>query len=344
MIAMLKKFDSSIIHHLKTAWALEDYVIAEQVLTTDDLDTLSPGDVVIVSMDDKIGEAVRRKFYGFGRTEVRIFDLGHYRSDEAKPLIDLCRYVWSHRAYVLLLSSQPDDVFFHYLHDTVEDIRHTACIARSTGDTYRLYDRHSFVTIGYQAHRGRPEHLYKSQNMDRLRLGELRSYFAEAEPLIRDAQLCYFNLDAVHYNAAPAQSSPSTSGLTSEEACHLSQYAGQAESNQMFWICNLIADYDIRQLTADLVAQMMWYYCQGCIMRKDPYPLDLERLSSYIIEFDNLDVPLAFYKSPYSDRWWVRNTFHSDSKPIPCSIRDYELSKQGELSDRLLRLLAVYSR
>lgn len=340
----MKHFNIESVDRLKQAWALQDYVVADKIQVYKELESIQPGELVLISLASDVGTNVRSKWYGFSQfTSVKVVDAGNYIGNDVVPLIDLIDKIWTRQGIVLIISKNIDTGLYHALHDQLKSqIEHSASITRSPGDTFRLYDDISFVSLANQIHRCKPSHLIKSQNLITLRLGEMRAYFAESEPYIRHADCCFFDLNSVRVSDAPGQPNPSTSGLTSEEACHLSRYAGQGGKLKLFWIYNYTPSHDERHVTADLVAQMLWYFCEGVEHRRDKLPIDKSKLQAYVVEFDKLDIPLTFYKSPLTDRWWVTGSFDSDSQPMPCSMRDYETAKQGELSQRLLDLLHVY--
>lgn len=341
----MKNFNNDQVTRVKASWELQEHVLAPQIKLFEKLDSIEEGDLVLLSLSEEVGSTTRYKWYGFCQiTSTPIVDCGNYIGNDIEPLITLIEKVWEKGACIMLISSNLDQGLYHTIHDKLGNrISISANVSRFPDDTCRLYPDISFVSMANQVHRSKPVHLLKSNNLMTLRLGQMRSYFAECEPYIRHADCCFFNLDSVRFSDAPAQPNPSTSGLTSEEACHIARYAGQASRMKLFWLYNFEPEHDTRQVTADLAAQMMWYFADGIEERKDPMPVDVSRLQAYIVEFDKLDIPLTFYKSPVTDRWWVSGSIDLDTKPIPCSIRDYESARKGELSQRLLELLHVYS-
>lgn len=90
---------------------------------------------------------------------------------------------------------------------------------------------------------------------------------------------------------------------------------------------------------AQLLAQGIWYFIDGVDWRKGDYPL---RPKSDYIKFtvlsDQLDQEIIFYKSPWSERWWMEIPSHpkdvSKNSLISCDIEDYHLAKKGEIPDR----------
>ncbi len=341
---MKKHLSIDQIDQFKSSWELQEHVLAPQVLNFETLSSIQKDDLILLSLSESVGSNVRYKWYGFSQfTSTRIVDCGTYNGNDVMPLLEFIDALWKKGAVIMLLSENMDSGLYHHLHtDLKEQISISASITRAPSDTVRLYPKTSFVSIANQVHRSKPFHLMKSENLVSLRLGELRSYFAEAEPFMRHADCGFFDFSSVRFADAPGQTNPSTSGLTSEECCHLARYAGQASKLKLFWIYNYAPEYDTRNVTADLTAQMLWYFVDGLEHRKDAFPLVTTNMQAYVVEFDKLDIPLTFYKSVITDRWWVAASFNQDAHPTPCSKRDYDLAKQGELSPRLLALLDVY--
>jgi len=341
---MKKHMTAEQVDRLKSSWELQEHVLAPHVMHFEGMEAINAGDLVLLSLSDEVGAAVRYKWYGFSQfTSIKIVDCGNYVGNNIKPLLEFIDELWSRGAIVILMSKNLDKGLYHNIHEALKAyIDVSAAITRTPWDTIRLYPDVSFVSIANQVHRSKPSHLMKSKNLTALRLGELRSYFGESEPLMRHADCCFFDFNAVRFADAPGQSDPSTSGLNSEECCHLAKYAGQANKLRLFWIYNYTPEHDVRNVTADLIAQMLWYFTDGMEQRKEGFPIDTSPMQTYVVEFDRLDIPLTFHKSSITDRWWVTASINLDAKPLPCSPRDYELAKKGELSQRLLELLDVY--
>jgi hypothetical protein len=75
--------------------------------------------------------------------------------------------------------------------------------------------------IGFQGHFTAPDTLREMEQrcFDLVRLGYARANLSETEPVIRDADLLWFHAAALKQSEMPAQSTPSPSGFTIEEAC-----------------------------------------------------------------------------------------------------------------------------
>ncbi len=177
-----------------------------------------------------------------------------------------------------------------------------------------------------------------------LRLGTLRNDIKTAEPYVRDANALFFLFNALKHAEAPAQLASNPSGLYSEEACQLTKYAGINESMEFFALGNFDLQYDEHGQTAELTAQMIWYFIFGHQNRANEALTSTNRnLTKYMVNPDDLDVGFIFYKSEKTGRWWVSRQEASKSprvtnKIYACSYEDYQMCTHNEISERLLEL------
>lgn len=211
------------------------------------------------------------------------------------------------------------------------------------------YILYNFSNIGYQTYFVNQEEVDLMERMffEIHRLGNLRQNIAEAEPILRDADIVSFDLSALRQSEAPGNTFHSPNGFTGEEACAIARYSGISDKVSSFGIyeCNALADKDGR--TAHLVAQMIWYFLEGFNLRKGDYPFARkEDYQRYTVLINEGEHELIFYKSPLSGRWWIEvpvreNTGFSSErhKLIPCSYSDYEEAMQNEIPDRWWRAM-----
>lgn len=211
------------------------------------------------------------------------------------------------------------------------------------------YILYNFSNIGYQTYFVNQEEMDLMERMffEIHRLGNLRQNIAEAEPILRDADIVSFDLSALRQSEAPGNTFHSPNGFTGEEACAIARYSGISDKVSSFGIyeCNALADKDGR--TAHLVAQMIWYFLEGYNLRKGDYPFARkEDYQRYTVLINEGEYELIFYKSPLSGRWWIEvpvreNTGFSSErhKLIPCSYGDYEEAMRNEIPDRWWRAM-----
>ncbi|HKK80133.1 MAG TPA: arginase family protein, partial [Phaeodactylibacter sp.] len=179
------------------------------------------------------------------------------------------------------------------------------------------------------------------------RLGQARSDIAELEPSIRDGDLLSFHLAAIRHSEAPGQAAPSPNGFTADEACQICRYAGMSDKLKAFGLYGFRQKWDQRGQTAQLAAQMVWYFIEGFHSRWGDFPASMDGLVEYIVDYKALEYQLTFWRSERSNRWWMQvpvDTDHSYQRHrlVPCSYNDYLQACKDELPDRLTRALARF--
>ena len=65
-------------------------------------------------------------------------------------------------------------------------------------------------------------------------------------------------------------------------------------------------------------------------------------MKKYIVEFDEVEYELIFWKSKKSDRWWMELPYGDKEKYgrqqlVPCSYSDYMKACDEELPDRWMK-------
>ncbi len=205
--------------------------------------------------------------------------------------------------------------------------------------------------LGFQSHFMSPntiEWLNKSK-FDGIRLGELKSDIQSAEPIIRDADMMLFHLDALKGSECAAMTSLSPNGLVTEEACQLAKYAGMSNKLSSFSISGYFAELDHNQLTAQLIAQIIWYFIDGFQNRKGDYPFDDSDMTEYIVSQKELNHQITFWKSNKSNRWWIQIPEIKEGKDmkrhrlVPCSYMDYKKTSQGEIPERIHQIIERFN-
>jgi formiminoglutamase len=176
---------------------------------------------------------------------------------------------------------------------------------------------------------------------DAYRLGHLRQYLPEMEPVIRDADLMSFDITAIKSSDAPGSMNAQPFGLTGEEACQICWYAGLNEklSSVGFYEYEPDCDDDHKK-TAAVAATMIWYFIEGYYHRKDEQNFKGNDYMRYVVSMPAEPESLVFYKSKQSEKWWIEVPYpHSKflyerNLIIPCSYSDYELATKGEVPER----------
>lgn len=198
-------------------------------------------------------------------------------------------------------------------------------------------------SMGYQSHYVKSQAVSTLQKMyfNPIRLGILRSGLAETEPLLRNTDMAVFDIGAVKQADAPGNYYNNPSGLTSEEVCQLCWYAGISEKMRSFGLYEINPEFDYRNTSSKLGAQMVWYFIDGFYNRKGDHPELHNEFLKYRCTMITNEPDVIFYKSKRTERWWMEIPGISASKNlvIPCSYADYTLATKGEMPDLFFQAL-----
>jgi arginase family enzyme len=193
----------------------------------------------------------------------------------------------------------------------------------------------NYSHIGFQSYFVHPRMLETLDKLrfDFFRLGKLRENMDEVEPVLRGSHLFSFDMNAVKYCDAPANINGSPNGFSGDEACLLTRFAGMSSELSSLGIYGYNPTHDQYQHTAKLIAQMIWYFVDGYMVRNLEASLkDRELFMEYHVNATTLET--TFLKSKKTNRWWMQLP---DGKFIPCTYGDYLIASNNELPERWLR-------
>ncbi|MBO6024172.1 MAG: formimidoylglutamase [Bacteroidales bacterium] len=201
----------------------------------------------------------------------------------------------------------------------------------------------NFTNIGYQSYYVDTENieLMKQLLFDAYRLGSVKQNIELTEPLIRNANLLSFDISAVRAADAPGVKNASPNGFNGEEACRMTRYAGLSYKLSSVGFFEYNPHYDINSRTANLIAEMIWYFMEGFSSRQDDIPtLESTDFKRYNVQIsDSQDVVFLCHK--ITGKWWMDMSFLQNADQryerhhfIPCSKEDYEQAMCNELPDK----------
>jgi len=341
--------------------------------------SIEGGDLVIIGVpnrhqnsegDSKFGlERIRKSFYqltGFSK-KLRIYDLGDLKAgnspnDMSVGLRDVIIELISMNIIPLIIGNSEDILFPNYMaykklerHINLVSIDSKINIAENRESDFKsalwkiLVENNeslfAFYNIGYQTHFVNSKLIkYISDQLHfAYRLGYIRSNLKEIEPIFRDADLLGLNIASVRQSDAFGQKQSSPNGYYGEEICQLARYAGLSPKLTSFGIYDYYSKLDINDQTASLIAQIIWYFIDGYINRIQEYPLEQDgNYKKFIVNVDNLDNELIFYKSEKTNRWWVEVSYMNTNKEpknilLSCTYDDYIDAGNGDLPDKWLK-------
>jgi len=192
-----------------------------------------------------------------------------------------------------------------------------------------------FSHMGFQSYYVNPNMLETLDKLrfDCFRLGRVREDMEEMEPVLRQCDLLSIDMNAVRLCDAPFLERGSPNGFFGDEICQLARYAGMSSNLSSFGIYGYQSGSDNNRQGARLIAQMLWYFVDGYLIRKNEADLsNCEEFIEYNVALTGNDT--LFLKSRKTNRWWMQlpeGTF------TPCSYNDYLTAGNNEIPERWFR-------
>jgi len=216
--------------------------------------------------------------------------------------------------------------------------------------THRPAYLYNFSVVGYQSYFVYQEHLelLTKMHFESIRLGKVRQDLREMEPYVRDADMLCFNIAALRSFDAPGFCQSTPNGFFGDEACQLMWYAGISDKVSSAGIYDYNPEYDMRGQTAQVVAQMIWYFILGVSQRKADYPVtNLKDFNKFIVTVEGREEDIIFLKSKKSDRWWIQVPKSGGKTKghylVSCTYGDYQKALDGEIPGRLVTAISKQS-
>jgi formiminoglutamase len=314
--------------------------------------------VALLGVGDAASNAVREQLYALGSLGPgnAVADLGNLKKLDEAQLIPVLHELLDGGVLPVVVSAPSNLARAQFL--AYQDFKNLINLAvvherfepGEEGWAALMGPRHPLLfhasMIGLQSHfmSARQFKAFDERQDEVIRLGKARSRIEDTEPVIRDADVMMFHLNALRLTEAPAVEAPTPSGFFTEEACQLCRYAGLSDKQTSFGIYGYVPENDLHAQTASVAAQMVWYFLEGYFNRKKDFPVSKRGLTEYIVEFPGLHYQLTFWKSNKSGRWWMQVPVASKKKLqrhalVPCSYNDYQAACREELPDRLMLAL-----
>lgn len=223
--------------------------------------------------------------------------------------------------------------------DMLVDLNETETITADSFLMDMLTEQPNFIKhyshIGFQSYYVHPRMLETLDKLrfDFFRLGKVREHIEDVEPAFRSSDMFSMDMNAVRYSDSPSNINGSPNGFTGDEACMLTRYAGMSSQLTSLGIYGYNPANDANSMSARLIAQMLWYFIDGYLVRKNEAELtNGDEFIEFHVTFTTSDT--IFIKSKRTNRWWMQlpnNMF------VPCSYNDYLEASSNQIPERWLR-------
>lgn len=318
----------------------------------------------------KAADEIRKKLYKLkkGTGRYKIVDLGNIRSgmdlDETSGrLSEVCSTLIQNNVLPVIIGGSHDLDYGQYkayegMEKLISFLNVDAFLDMEEGISEPASERHIHSILLHEpnylfnySHLAYQSYLIDQSSINTLeklyfeayRIGHLRSNISEMEPIIRNADMLSFDISAIKSSDAPGNANAQPFGLTGEEACQITWYAGINEklSSAGFYDYNPDKD-DEAMKTASVVATMIWYFIEGFYHRKNEQNFKTNDYLKFVVSMPGDPDALVFYKSKLSEKWWLEVPYpqgkdrYARNCIIPCSYSDYQTATKGEMPERYI--------
>lgn len=196
-------------------------------------------------------------------------------------------------------------------------------------------------TIGIQAPYVKKSEmdLFEKLYFDTCRLGEFNADFKKAEPHLRNTDILSLDLNAIRISDFNSKFN-TPNGFYADQICQISKYAGISDKLGVFALFNTVQN-EINISNNQLISEILWYFIDGYSQRKGDFPVGSKKdYTKFIVNLDEHENELIFYKSPKSNRWWMEVPYPSSKgikyerhQLVPCNYEDYQAAMHNEMPD-----------
>lgn len=296
----------------------------------DDDYTLSSGDLLLISFDRPVSQRIKKNLYQFSvspKASLRLVDCGTLNQKQPESFLPVLKELIEGGAMVLFLGAPVS-----FMRHQIAGSRMASIVRESNlDDDIHLRSASPSPMLQYI---GTQRHLISESHQSiegHLRLSDLREEINLAEPCIRDSDTMIFHCDSLNAAEAGYMTGMSASGISIMESCQLFRYAGAAQTLSAIGIYGYSKASDISGMTANAIAQMIWYLLEGSSLREDP---ENGILTQYMVQSKDSEHTLLFYKSEISGRWWILN---KSGRKVPCSYNDYRKACEEDYSPLVIK-------
>jgi formiminoglutamase len=319
-------------------------------------------------------DEIRKKLYTLkkGTGTYRVVDLGnlnpgHDLEETYTRISEVCRILLEHNVLPILIGGSHDLDYGQYTaYETMDKLVSFLNVdafldldekKESSPNTQHIHKvllhepnfLFSYTHLAYQSYLIDPAAVAVLEKLyfEAFRIGQIRSNLQEIEPAIRNADMLSFDITAIRSADAPGNINAQPFGLTGEEACQICWYAGLNEKLSSIGFYEYYpAEDDTQKKTASVVATMVWYFIEGYYHRKNDQNFRSNDFLKYVVSMPVEPETLTFYKSKFSDKWWMEVPYptgvkrYSRNSTVPCSYNDYQTASKGEVPERYINTLA----
>lgn len=332
----------------------DEFSFGKEINKASDDFIISQNSVFFVGFDPIVADAIRSELYktSYSFQNLNITDLGNLKNADDESLHEVFEKFRNQKCNLIILGLNTNKIL-DLLKSWNDSFSNVAFIEKK-GDIFFNPEIRNYLDnsininksklLCYQTHLLHNNHLEGLKVNQSMRLGEFRSDFRAIEPLLRDVDFTFFNLDSIRYSEIPGIKNTTPSGLTSEEACQIMKYVGLNSKYNQVGFTGYDSKFDFHNQGAMLISQMIWYYLDGLDQKVNEDADNSASVQYFMVEMSDYNLTLKFIQSKKTGRWWVEIPSEHEGQDyiMPCSEEDYIKASNNELTYRIFSELSLY--
>lgn len=322
--------------------------------------------VAILGVNANPADAIRRELYAFTSSFPGIVaDLGNVRSSHPEFLVPLLRELLDGDVLPILIGCSASHVMAQVTSRLLasDSANVTVVDNRIRWTDEEGQNQHPPIlnsilqagqtkiplctVVGYQRHLTctKAMEFFDSRYYEYTSLGQAREKIRGLEPGLRDTNVLIIHIPAFNGVQFPARSELSPTGLSVDEGCRILRYAGLSGNLNSVSFPGMDVNLPGAQLTANAIAQMVWYFLEGLFQWKLTNPDMTEEVMEFVVALKEVDMTVTFLKGLRTERWWVKIPGAGDAMyMLACSYDEYVQTTVGDFPERLLRAIERLSQ
>lgn len=294
--------------------------------------------IVLMSDNREHMDQIRLQFYEMYHhlDNLYLADLGDVRNNDTNFLISLFTEMLESKLIPIILTSDPIIIHtFHFALNAFQNPFESLYCGKRTA-FYSKGDHALCKKVSSVGAQGHLNPLSDLNQGDVVRLAQIKDQIEEAEPYTRIADTICFDMNVMQHSEIPGHRDASPSGLNAQEFTQMFRFFGFNDRLKCLFVYNYDSAYDFNLMTAQLIAQGLWYFTEArnqCLLDNLDHSEDFQE---FLVEIEGLSDPISFMKAKKSGRWWIKDAVASTM--IPCTHRDYLIACQNEIPEKLANL------
>jgi len=303
--------------------------------TESDFPELLNAKVAFVVVDKDFGDKIRIDLNRFKNhfSDLSIVDIGDVRKKNSEFILQIIVELIDSGIVPVIIGAEVELCL--KVQAYLENICHSNMLSVISNQVKsELLDQEYAMFFGFQRHLVDLNVVSDSEfSVNSLSLGQIRTQAHLVEPMLRESNVAYVDMNVMRRNEVLACKESLPTGLNAEELCQVARYVGEASELKavIFNTENIEESASIQE--SIIMSEAIWYLLEGISLKISDHPMKSKEYQEFVVNGTDEEHEFTFYQNKLTHRWWFKAT---NGKCIPCSHQDYQNAINNELPERLM--------